>query len=906
MPIDKVMASAILKSRTGLSAFRDARKLSLSRIDDFRPKANSIDQTVNLLTQAGFTIEAQTGVGVSFSGPAELFETEFRTKLRERRVTLNHRPENRRELRYVSAGRAVLNSPRIQHLAEGVQMAIPGVPFHLATPPAPSPSYYFLNVLNDVPARLNVAVLHALGITGSGIRVSMVDTGFVTRVTETHTSSNTTHVNTDHAIRHVKGVWLSSDPGHAGVNYFTGGGFTGSTITLGTALPAGSTSVQIVYSCLHPHYLAQGYNIDDLRAVGGLDVNTDEYGHGTAEAANVLAVAPGCTFSFVKYSDGGWGNFPLAGFQAAVQNQSPQVVTCSWGTFDIDNALLLEIANAVANGIVVVYSAGNGHTDDPGDVWNAKVVSHPSLISVGGAYPISGTGFRASNYASSFDSFVYTNPQRHCPDVVGLCGELPKACLIMLPTEPSDDMDNDISGSGAFPNGDNTATNDGWVVCSGTSAAAPQTAGVVALLLQNQPGLTPMAVKNILENSACDVSTGSSNSSGPDTAGAGWDPATGFGLIDGQAALNFLQPATFNAYLRDSIEDNATEPVVADRLCASPDIIVRNEMVDDPQSELGQTVKHRDDLSDNVEDGQDNYVYVRMQNRGAFSGSCTATVYFTDPGMFANPASWTNIGQVTVDDLQPGEFRVAGPITWNAAAVPGSGHYCLIGILDSASDPAPDLNAVHSVGDFINMVRDKNNVAWKNIDVEDVIPGGASSYSFYMEGPQGSGHQADLRVDLSNFPATANVVVKMVKRLVDTAVLDHMEVVVDPAVPASTLHTTLKHQGGIGKVESMDFKSNDKTKVTIYYAVPAGAADGNYSIVATLLVDGNATGSYSKIVNVTHFAFVGNRHSLEVHRRDCPWVAKMSPYNKLPFSDAEVARRRGFDNCATCIGGSKR
>jgi hypothetical protein len=108
----------------------------------------------------------------------------------------------------------------------------------------------------------------------------------------------------------------------------------------------------VVYSSFHPHYLAQGYNIDDIRAVGGLDVNTDEYGHGTAEAANVLAIAPGVTFSFVKYSDGGWSNFPLAGFQAAVQNQNPDIITCSWGTGATDYALLLEVANAVANGIV--------------------------------------------------------------------------------------------------------------------------------------------------------------------------------------------------------------------------------------------------------------------------------------------------------------------------------------------------------------------------------------------------------------------------------------------------------------------------------------------------------------------------------------------------------------------------
>jgi hypothetical protein len=649
----------------------------------------------------------------------------------------------------------------------------------------------------------------------------------------------------------------------------------------------------VVYSCLHPHYLAQNYTIDDIRAVGGLDVNTDEYGHGTAEAANALALAPGCTFSFVKA--GQFLEYSLAGFQAAVQHQNPDVITCSWGIGEPDRTtLLLEVANAVSNGTVVIFAAGNGHTEAYG------TVTHPNLISVGGAYPVQGGGFRASNYSSSYDSVIYTNPQRHCPDVVGLVGETPRACLIMLPTEPNNDMDQDLAGSGAFPNGDNTAANDGWCVCSGTSAAAPQAAGVVALLLQQHNALTPMAVKNVLENSARDVQTGSSANG--DGADPGWDAATGFGLIDGQAAINYLHANQFSPYIRDNVEDNGTEPVVADRLYASPDIIVRNEQVDDPQAELGQTAKHNYDLCDQVEDGQDNYVYLRVQNRGTLTGNCTATLYFTDPGMFANPASWTKIvDQLPIQNLQPGEFRVVGPIVWPDAQIPSSGHYCLISILDSPGDPAPDLTAIHSPDDFVVMVRDRNNVAWKNIDVEDVIPGGASSWSFYMEGPQGAGHQADLRIDLNNFPAGATVLVKVVKRLADTATLDHLTV-----ADQSQIYTTLKHLGGIGELESMDLKSNEKTKVTIYYSIPAGTPAGAYSIVATLRIDGSNVGTYSKIVNVSLFAFVGNRSSLEIHKRECPWVAKMSPYNKLPLADLEQARKRGFDNCAICIGGSLR
>ena len=470
----------------------------------------------NLLTQAGFTIEAQTEVGMSFSGSKDLFESEFGVAIRQREVEVAEPglapPQH---LRFFEASQPTMMSGRFSRIAEAIRLAIPGVPFHSANPP--NPGYYFLNVLNDVPNLLNVNALHTAGITGAGVRISMVDSGFITRVTETHSADSMTQVTVDHTVRDVRGVWLTTDPNHTGTDYFAGGTFVNNTITLGSSLPSAQSNVEVVYSCLHPHYLARGYTIDDIRAIGGEDVNTDEIGHGTAEAANILAVAPGATFSFVK-------GMELAGFQAAIQHQNPQVITCSWGTLGFDAGLELEIINAISKGIVVIFAAGNGHTDDPSA--GVQTVTHPNLISVGGAYPIQGGGFRASNYSSSYDSLRYTNPQRHCPDVVGLVGEQPRGILIMLPTEPENDMDGNGVFSGGlacranqqFPDCDETATDDGWCVCSGTSAAAPQTAGLAALLLQRHPTLSPMAVKNILENSARDIQTGSSNNTSPDNA----------------------------------------------------------------------------------------------------------------------------------------------------------------------------------------------------------------------------------------------------------------------------------------------------------------------------------------------------------------------------------------------------
>ena len=72
----------------------------------------------------------------------------------------------------------------------------------------------------------------------------------------------------------------------------------------------------------------------------------------------------------------------IGGFNAAV-GLGPDIITCSWGSSirfgplsAARQALAAAIAAAVAAGIVVVFSAGNGHFGFPGQ--------HPDVISAGG------------------------------------------------------------------------------------------------------------------------------------------------------------------------------------------------------------------------------------------------------------------------------------------------------------------------------------------------------------------------------------------------------------------------------------------------------------------------------------------------------------------------------------------
>ncbi len=282
----------------------------------------------------------------------------------------------------------------------------------------------------------------------------------------------------------------------------------------------------------HPFFTQRGYRIlPTLLGPGAVNAATDADGHGTGESANIFAAAPDVNFRMVKSANDPVGAFNIA----ANTNPKPHIISCSWGWSVMTPAqmtpyqqtLAAAIAAAVATGIIVVFSSGNGHFGFPGQ--------HPSIISAGGVYKTQNGANTASNYASGFLSQIYAG--RRVPDVSGLVGQLPRAAYIMLPIPDGCAIDSGSAG-GVHPNGDETAANDGWAAFSGTSAAAPQIAGVCALMKKKRSTLTPAQAKTILMNTAIDVTTGSCNpATGGHPATVGPDLATGRGLVNAFAAV---------------------------------------------------------------------------------------------------------------------------------------------------------------------------------------------------------------------------------------------------------------------------------------------------------------------------------------------------------------------------------
>ena len=64
---------------------------------------------------------------------------------------------------------------------------------------------------------------------------------------------------------------------------------------------------------------------------------------------------------------------------------------------------------------------------------------------------------------------------------------------------------------------------------------------------------------------------------------------------------------------------------------------------------------------------------------------------------------------------------VTDGLTWQAADIPGTGHYCFVGVLDHPADPAPVPPPPTDFDGFRAFVRGQNNVTWRNFNVVDEL-----------------------------------------------------------------------------------------------------------------------------------------------------------------------------------------
>ncbi|SEW13503.1 Serine protease, subtilisin family [Cognatiyoonia koreensis] len=255
----------------------------------------------------------------------------------------------------------------------------------------------------------------------------------------------------------------------------------------------------------------------------------------------------------------------------------------------------------------------------------------------------------------------------------------------------------------------------------GTSSASPIVTGAALCVqgvyeAQNGFRLSPGQMRRILSDPTINTPPAATETTAmgvlPDLAS----------ILGGQLQL------TPDVYLRDFVGDLG-EPHTGS-ISASPDIIVRNAAVANPQAAFGEGsgTEMLNNLGHTVTSGQDNFIYVRAQNQGSAAATGASTAIFWSPvSTMLTPDLWNPVGTIPMPDIPTGEvLTCADALTWPAAQIPGEGHYCFIGLLDHPLDPAPVLADFEEWDNFRTFIRNNNNATWRNFNVVDVDPSSPS------------------------------------------------------------------------------------------------------------------------------------------------------------------------------------
>jgi hypothetical protein len=182
-----------------------------------------------------------------------------------------------------------------------------------------------------------------------------------------------------------------------------------------------------------------------------------------------------------------------------------------------------------------------------------------------------------------------------------------------------------------------------------------------------------------------------------------------------------------DVYVRDYVGDKGDQHTGA--INASPDIILQQAKVADPQKSFGEGsgTENSNTLGHTAKTGQDNYIYVRVRNRGgSIAKNVGVKVYWSPVSTLVIPTLWTPLdptkGPSTPDVLLPkvpagDQLTVSDPITWKAGHIPKKGHYCFVGLVGNELDPAPIPPDFMDWNNFYRLIRENNNVTWRNFNI---------------------------------------------------------------------------------------------------------------------------------------------------------------------------------------------
>lgn len=460
---------------------------------------------------------------------------------------------------------------------------------------------------------------------------------------------------------------------------------------------------------------------------------------GVAGAAQILPVA------FVTWSDAEMA----AGISWATTNGA-DVISMSFGGYFVD-PLIVDPSIVAADTAGLVMAAAT-HNYDSGSI--TYPATHPLVIAVGASDQVDDRKSPASPDGETWGSNFGPEISVVAPGV-------------LVPTTDQQGADGyNVDGSGGSWAGVNypsfgDAAGDYVTVFDGTSAATPHVAGLAALLLSAYPSLTNAEVRRIIERTADKTGT----TAYAETAGydsGTWNQNMGYGRISVRKALDLA-----DLIIRDWPGDTGTEPSAPSggNFWNFSDVVVR--IFDDDVFVPSDPLQ-----SQNLEIGQENFLYVRVRNVGPREARDVTVDARLTPFVgtqFVYPTDWTAVD---------GTHLAPTPMTATFPTIPAGGeeiakfsisaaqvgilhseawHPCVVVSVDADNDYA------FATAAFVSnpVVTRIGNLAQRNLSLINVLPDTAAAFPFLAGNALNRDRFLELVVNRTALPRAATLLLDL-------------------------------------------------------------------------------------------------------------------------------------------------
>lgn len=270
--------------------------------------------------------------------------------------------------------------------------------------------------------------------------------------------------------------------------------------------------------------------------------NTD-----TQQPFGMASVCPKCTIMPLLITDNDdLSNFATDGARAiqyAVDNGA-DIINMSWGTSS-DTNYLVDAAVSYAAWADVTLVAGSGNTNISLDTTTIQPQTNPKVIVVGANQPDGRRWYYTNLFGGYAGSNYGTNLSLMAPGVA-ILGVGARSFSTVTPYDQRPllyDVRACITEGyfhttcGAMHNIDSSGYNQYLYYGEGTSFASPFVSGVVGLMKSINPALSPYDIQGILDQTATSIHSPIDEHGVTQTFSSAWNPYTGYGLVNAQAAV---------------------------------------------------------------------------------------------------------------------------------------------------------------------------------------------------------------------------------------------------------------------------------------------------------------------------------------------------------------------------------